>query len=168
MSLEFDITRVPPAQVDILRVREQAAQDRAVIQKKNLRFTVIAVVVGLSLLSFQLFVVVPAVRKPESTPEIVAIVAYFTPYVIFLFFVTALALHRKLIEKPRKVLDTTLDELKEVTPEELAENTAGETLHGEISAYLEQVTAQGRTLVQAEIAAIQRWLEARRSQGVVE
>ena len=109
-----------------------------------------------AILSFQLLVVVPAVKNPASLPGFVGVVALYTPYAIaFIFMVTNTA-HHIIIEKRRKILDKDIADLKEATPEAL-EEAIGDEQAAEIAAYRKKVAAQGRALLQAEIDAIQRW-----------
>lgn len=86
MALDFDITRDPPALADIAVARESAAQQRAVIGKKTVRFLAFALVIGIAILCFQFLVAVPAVRDESSNPSWVAILALYTPYLIGAFF----------------------------------------------------------------------------------
>lgn len=162
MALTFDISRAPPAAADIAVEREHTVHGLELIRKKNNRFLIIAVASLAAILCFQVFVAIPAVGDEGTDPTIVGVIALYTPYVIGIFFFTSLTLHHKMIEKPRKLLYTTLDALKEATPEALSKvGDAGQD-HAEIAAYRAQVAAQGRSLVQAEIDAMWRWLDARR------
>lgn len=165
MALKFDITSAPPSLADIT-CRARTSRERSRHHtKKNIGFLVFAIVIVVSILSFQLLVAVPAVRDPDSEPGIVGVVALYTPYIIsFIFFVTN-TLHHKIIEKPRKVLDTTIAALKEVTPEQLSDVAASEQHNVEIASYREKIAARGRSLLRAEIDAIQRWLDARKPAG---
>lgn len=160
MTLTFDITGAPPSLADIAAERERVQQTRIALQKKNVRFVIIAVVVGLSLLSFQWFVGIPAVQNSDANPTMVGVIALYTPYIIGVFFFTTLTLHHKLIEKPRNAARATLDALDEATPDERLAIESAE--QAEIISYRGQVAAQGRALVKAEVEAIQRWLDKRR------
>jgi hypothetical protein len=162
MALTFDISNPPPSLADITREREQADNARAVLRKKNIAFLIFAVVLVIAILCFQLLVVVPSVQDIGAEPGFVGVVALYTPYVIFFIFVVVNTTHHMLVEKPRKILDTTTTALEDITPEELAE-AIGSEQHVEITAYQEQVAAQGRSLVRAEIDTIKRWLDARRT-----
>lgn len=163
MALQFDITRDPPALADITVERQQAAQARAAIRTKMIRFLSVAFVMAVCILCFQFLVAVPAVRNEGADPSWVAILALYTPYLIGAFFFTTLTLYNRVIEKPAKLLDRTLAALRETTPEELAEIAGSGQLHIEIVSYQQKVMTQGRALVRAEIEAIQRWLNSRRS-----
>ena len=165
MSLDFDITRDPPSPAVITSEREQAAQARAVIAKKTIRFLAFALVIAVCILCFQFLVAIPAVRDESSNPSWVAILALYTPYLIGAFFFTSLTLYNKMIENPAKKLDTTLTALQEATAEELAEITHSEPHPAEITVYQKKVADQGRSLVRAEIDAMQRWLAARKPAG---
>ena len=160
MMLTFDITGAPPSLTDIAAERERAQQTRVAIQKKNVRFVILSVVVGLSLLCFQWFVGIPAVQNSDANPTVVGVIALYTPYIIGVFFFTTLTLHHKLIEKPRNEARATLDALDEATRDERLAIDGAE--QAEIISYRGQVAAQGRTLVKAEIEAIQRWLNKRK------
>lgn len=156
MTLTFDITGAPPSLADIAAEREKVQQTRVAIQKKNVRFVIIAVVVGVSLLCFQWFVGIPAVQNSDANPTVVGVIALYTPYIIGVFFFTTLTLHHRLIEKPRHITRATLDALTEAAQEELSAIEAAD--QPEILSYRGQVAAQGRALVRAEVEAIQRWL----------
>ena len=160
MSLTFDITRAPPSPADIAAERAQAVEGRAAIQKKNVRFMIVAVAVGLSLLAFQWFVGIPAVKNADANPTTVGVIALYTPYIIGVFFFTTLTLHHRLIEKPRTALGAALTSLQEATPDELAK--IADAQQHEIMAYRAQVAAQGRELLRAEVEGIRRWLDKQR------
>ncbi len=162
MALKFDITGDPPALADIVTEREQALRDRALLGKKNIRFLITTATVVLSLLSIAVFVVIPTMRNPAAEPSIVAVTAYFTPYLIFPVFVIGLHLHNKHIEKPSHAVTAIIKALKEVAAEELSEVVGTEQQYAEIDAYRGKVAVQGRSLVQAEIDAAQRWLDERK------
>jgi len=167
MALEFDISGAPPAPTDILAEREQAARDRAIFRKKSIHFLIYTLIGVALLLSIALLGIVPRLGEPDAEPSVVFSVAYFTPYLIFPFFVIGNHLYNKQIEKPRKVVDATIAALREATPEELAEIAGAGQHPAEISAYLAKVKAQGRSPVRAEIDAIQRWLDTREPPGNV-
>jgi len=160
MALEFDIGNSPPALADITVEREQAEKDRAILRKKNIRFLIYIIIIVASVLGFILLVAVPSIKEPDADGDIVFMFTYFMPYLIFAVFVLGNKWHIKLIEKPSKVLDATIATLHEVTTEELAEFIDSWQHHDEIASYQEKVTAQGQSLVQAEIDAMQRWLDA--------
>ena len=164
MALNFDITGAPPSPADIAAEREQVENARAKLRKKNIRFLIFAVVLVISILSFQLLVVVPSVRDAGSSPGIVGTIALYTPYVIFFIFVVTNTAHHKMIENPKKKLNSTIAELTEVGPDEISE-ALGAAHHQEIVSYQEKVFAQGRSLVQAEIVAIKRWLRTQKTTG---
>ncbi len=155
MAIEFDLTVAPPALADITIERQQAEAERAVLKQKNKRFLLCFVLIVASLVSTALMGILPAIDKPESSQDLVFVVTYFTPYLILPLFVFGNHLHIKKIEKPRKKLDAVIAGLTEATPEELADVADG---HREIDRYRQQVAAQKRVLVKAEIDAIQRWI----------
>ncbi|KAF0192854.1 MAG: hypothetical protein FD165_624 [Gammaproteobacteria bacterium] len=155
MALEFDVTAAAPTLAEITVEREQAENERAILKKKNKRFLVYFVLTVASLVSTALLGILPAIDKPESSQDLVFVVTYFTPYLILPLFVFGNHLHIKKIEKPRKKLDAVIVGLTEATPEELVDVADG---HHEIDRYRQQVAAQQRVLVKAEIDAIQRWI----------
>lgn len=158
MALKFDIPGIPPTLANITAEREQAEQELAVLRKKNKQFLIKFIIVVASMLGTTLFVLVPIVKNPDTTPTFVGIVAYFMPYMIFPVFFFGNNLHIKHIEKPRKALKAVIAGLNEVTPEDLAEVNSPGQHPAEIASYLERVAAQGRALVKGEITAIQQWL----------
>ena len=91
-------------------------------------------------------------------PE-VGIITYYFPYLTFVIFTVGNNLHIKHIEKPSKLLDTTIAELSEVTADEISSVIDDKEHSAEIVSYMEQVAAQGRSLVGAEMDAIQKWYD---------
>jgi len=165
MALEFDITSTPPTLADIRGEREKAEQDREILRQKNKRFLVYIVIIVVTVLTIALEGIIPMVKDPGAEPTFTAIVAYFTPYIMFAIFFFGNNTHVKVIEKPRKIVHTTLKGLKEVTAEELAEIADAGRRYGEITSYLEKVTAQGRPPVKAEFNAIRQWLDKHGKSG---
>jgi hypothetical protein len=106
-----------------------------------------------------LFVAVPAVRRGGTSPTFTTVIVLYTPYVTFFLFAVTNTLHHKIIEKPRKIMDTAIAYLKEATPEEISAITDAERQRIEISSYQERVTGEGRQLLRGEIEAMRRWLD---------
>lgn len=154
MVIEFDITGMPPTPAEIAAAREHAEAGRAVLKKKNKQFLIGFVSIVLTLVTTALIGIIPAVNKPESSQDLAFVVSYFSPYLILPMFVIGNHLHIKKIEKPRKKLDAVIAGLTEAEPEALAEVADG---HPEIDRYRQQVAAQGRALVKAELDAMARW-----------
>ena len=155
MSFIFDITGTPPAQTDIATKREQAVDERAVYRKKNIRFMIGMATVTSLYLAFIFIFIWPMLEKPQT-----GIIFYFFPHVTFIIFIVGNDLHIKNIEKPSKLLDKTIAELSEATAEEINDvidsiEQSAET----ISSYMEKVSAQGRSLIHAELNAIQEMYE---------
>ena len=161
MALEFDITGIPPTLADITGEREKAEKDREMLREKNKRFLVYIIIIVVTVLTIALKGIIPMIKDPGAEPTFTAIVAYFTPYIMFAIFFFGNNTHVKVIEKPRKIVYTTIKGLKEVTAEEFSEIADAGQHYVETSAYLEKVAAQGRSLVQAEFNAIKRWLDDR-------
>lgn len=159
MALEFNLNDTPPTLAEITAEREQAMQDRELLRKKNIRFLVYIVIIVITVLCIALMGIIPMVKDPGAEPTFVAIVAYFTPYIMFAIFFFGNNSHVKVIEKPRKLLHATIVGLKEVTAEELLEVADMGHQHNEITSYLEKVAAQGRSPVRAELNLIQRCLD---------
>jgi hypothetical protein len=166
MALDFDITREPPALSDIALEREQATQGLAVLRKKDFGFLIFAIIAVPSIVSFQLFVAIPVLRDPMTEPTLVGIIALYTPYIFGVIFFVTLTANFKVVEKPRKILRTTLTGLEEADSEKLSEVAGSEHQHSEIASYLEKVAAQGRPLVNAEVDAILRWLDKHKPKPV--
>ncbi len=156
MSLNFEITGTPPMFSDIAEKREQAVNERAVFRKRNIRFMFGMATVLIIYLAFIFIVVFPMLRNPE-----VGIIVYFFPHVTFIIFVVGNHLHIKNIEKPSKVLDKIIAELSEVTADEISSVIDGKEHSAEITSYMERVAAQKRSLVRAEVDAIQKWYDAK-------
>lgn len=159
MALEFDVTSTPPSIADILAEREYAVSYRVAIEKKNIRFLVVAGTLLLSIVLFQLFIAAPAAGNDSTDPTLVGIIALYTPYIIGAYIFSSLTLHHKMIENPRKDVRTTLASLEEVTPEEMSAIAGAAQDNSDVAAYREKVAAQGRPLVRAELDAIQRRLK---------
>jgi len=154
MAFDFEITGNPPILADITATREQAVQERAVFRKRNIRFMFGMAAVTSIYLVFIFAFVFPMLKRPE-----VGIIFYFFPHLTFVIFIVGNHLHIKNIEKPSKVLDTTIQDLSEAEPEEIDEVIGDKELSTEITDYMERVTAQGRSLVRAELDLIQAWFE---------
>ncbi len=157
MALKFDLGAPPPTSTEIAAERDRAEAERAAIQKKLLPFLIAAFVAIISLVTFQITVIVPAVRNPETSPTFLAIVALFIPYMAFILFFIANHLRHKIIENPRKALKQYIDGLEALTPEEqeaLDAAIASGELSAEAADYQRRVTALGRALVRAEHEAI--------------
>ncbi len=161
MALEFNIATPPPALADITAEFEQATQDRAMLRKKNIRFLICILLVVAAYATFMLKVTIPLLADPTVVPDFVATVAYFTPYLTFLIFIFGNALHNKIIERPRKRLDTTITALQESTQKTLAEITDCGQRYDEVASYQKQITALGRPLMMGEIEMLLQWVEAR-------
>ena len=152
MSFKFDITGIPPVLADITAKREQAVYDRAVFRKKNIRFMIGMATITAAWLAFLLMFIIPLMRKPE-----VGIITYYFPYFTFAIFIVGNHFHIKNIEKPSNLLDKTIEALTEVEAGEI-NGAIGEKEHtAEITSYMDQVAVQGRSLVHAEVDAIQKW-----------
>src|SRR3569833_3345895 len=160
MMLTFDITGAPPSLTDIAAERDRAQQTRVAIQKKNVRFVILSVVVGLSLLCFQWFVNNTAVQNSDANPTVVGVIALYTPKNNDNKKNTTLTLHHKLIEMPRNEARATLDALDEATRDERLAIDGAE--QAEIISSRGQVAALVLALVIAVIEAIQRWLNKRK------
>jgi len=157
MSFIFDITGAPPAQTDIAEQREQAVTERAVYRKKNIRFMIGMATVTALYVTFIFIFIWPMLEKPET-----GIIFYFFPHVTFIIFIVGNDLHIKRIEKPSNLLDTTIENLSEVTTEEIDSVIDGKMHTAEIASYLERVSDQGRLLVRAELEAIRELFEAKK------
>ncbi len=157
MALKFDLGSPPPTSADIAAERDRSEDQRAAIQKKLIPFLIAAFVAIISLVTFQITVIVPAVRNPETSPTFLAIVALFIPYMAFILFFIANHLRHKIIENPRKALKTYIATLEEIPPEEqeaLAAAIAAGEFPAEVADYQRRVAALGRALVRAEADAI--------------
>jgi hypothetical protein len=166
MALNFDLGNPPPTLAEITAEHQRADRERDAIQKKLIPFLIGAFVAIVALVTFQITIIVPAVRNPETSPTFLAIVALFIPYMAFILFFIANHLRHKIIENPRKALKAYMASLEAITPEEQAQLAAaidaGE-LPGEVAAYQRKVAALGRPIVRGEIDAIKA-LERRRMQ----
>ncbi|MDH3327576.1 MAG: hypothetical protein OEM38_12800 [Gammaproteobacteria bacterium] len=151
MSFSFEITETPPVCADISTKREQAVKERAIFRKKNIRFMIGMATITSLYLAFIFIFVFPMLENPE-----VGIIFYFFPHLTFVIFIVGNHLHIKNIEKPSKLLDMTITELSEVEASEIDSIIDKKEHSAEITSYMEQVAAQGRSLVRAEADAIQK------------
>lgn len=158
MSLKIDLGGEPLPLAEITTVREAAVRERATFKGKTIKFLIITATIILSVLSYALFVAIPTLRDPMTEPTIVAVTAYFTPYLVFPVFIISLHLYNKKIEKPAKALDATIKALTVATAEELAELGDARS-HHHIDAYWRRVEALGRGLVQGEVEAMRQWCD---------
>jgi len=159
MPLAFDITTDPPTQDEITAERERLMVARAAHRKKDIRYMVGGVIMVLSVLAFQLLVIVPQLKEDSPHPGIVGLVVFYVPYFFGAMFFGSLTLYSMKIEKPGRLLKAALAALEEVTPDEISKLTGAEPPPMEISAYQKKVAALGRPMVQGEFDVIQRWLE---------
>lgn len=159
MPLQFDVASAPPSLAELAAERERTVQYRALIERKNIRFLIVASVLLVSIVLFQLLVAAPAAGNDSTDPTVVGIIALYTPYIIGAFIFTSLTLHHKMIENPRKEVSTTLAALEEATPQEISEALDSAQRNNEVTLYQEKVAAQGRSLVRAELDAMQRRLK---------
>jgi len=161
MAIEFDITKPPPALANITMGLKQAQQDRAALRKKNIRFLIYILLVVAAYATFMLTVTIPLLENPSVVPDFVATVAYFTPYLTFFIFFVGNNLHHKIIEKPRKILDTAIPALNAASSQQISEiNDCGQR-YSEVAAYQQQVKKLGRPMMHGESEMLLRWVEAR-------
>ena len=158
MALEFNITGAPPLLDDIIAERDQATIDRASLRKKNIPFLICFISVLGIYLTLMIMYVIPHMNDPEF-----GITTYFLPYLTFVIFVVGNNLHLKTIEKPGKALEATIAALNEAPPEKLTEIASAGEHPVEVSSYLDQIAAQDRSPVQAEIDALRQWLDGRKT-----
>ncbi len=161
MALEFNITTQPPTLTDITTELERATQDRILLRKKNIRFLICILLIVAAYATFMLTVTIPLLADPAAVPDFVATVAYFTPYLTFLIFIFGNTSHNRIIERPRKRLDTAITGLKESTPKTHAEITDCAQRYDEVAAYQQQTAALGRPLMVGETEMLLQWVEAR-------
>jgi len=154
MSIDIDFNMAPPSLADISEEREQAVSERAVYRKKNIRFMIAMLCIIVSYLIFMIVVVIPMIAKAK--PDW-GIATYFIPYLTFAIFIIGNELHIKKIEKPSKLLDRNIAGLTEGPVDEINAIINCKEQNDEIVSYIEKVTAQGRSLIKAEIDAIQKW-----------
>lgn len=162
MALSFDITGAPPPQADIAAERERITKERAALRKKDIRYMVGGVVMVLSVLAFQLLVIVPHLKEDSPYPGAVGLFVFYVPYIFGAMFFGSLTLYSMKIEKPGRLLKAALAAIEEVTPDEISKVIGPEPPPMEIAAYQEKVAAMGRPLVKGELDAIQRWLDKHR------
>jgi len=159
MALSFDITGAPPPQADIAAERERIMKERAALRKKDIRYMAGGVVMVLSVLAFQLLVIVPHLKEDSPYPGAVGLFVFYVPYIFGAMFFGSLTLYSLKIEKPGRLLKAALAALEEITAEDISDVIGSEPPPMEIAAYQEKVAALGRPLVQGELDAIQRWLD---------
>ncbi len=161
MVLEFHINKAPPLLSEIETALERAIKARALLRKKNIRFLIYILLVVAAYATFMLTVTIPMLADPTTLPDFVAMVAYCTPYVTFLIFFVGNNLHNKIIEKPRKILDTAIPAFKKASDKKVAEiNDCGQR-YTEVAAYQQQVKKIGRSLVNGEAEMVLQWVERR-------
>jgi hypothetical protein len=158
MSIDIDFTTAPPTLSDISEKRESAVNERAVYKKKNIRFTVTLLSIVVVYVTLMIIYIIPMITSAEEPDW--GMITYFIPYFTFAIFVIGNDLHIKWIEKPSKLLDKTIADLSEGEVDEIHSLIKDTEQPGEIASYLEQVTAQGRSLLGVEINAIKEWHDA--------
>jgi len=159
MVLEFDINRAPPALSEIEVALEQVIHDRALLRKKNIRFLIYVLLVVAAYATFMLTVTIPILEDPGALPDFVATVAYCTPYLTFLIFLVSNNLHTKVIERPRKILDTAIPAFKQASEKRVTEvNDCGQR-YPEVSDYQQRVDILGRPMMHGEVEMLFQWVE---------
>jgi len=152
-SLTFDITGEPPTPAAIAQAREQSRAHRDEIRRQNIRFLIVILVLVAVIMVVAIVGIIPLLDDPGAEPDIVGLFAYLTPYMFVALFMVGNTRHHRIIEKPRKALETWMEGLIDATPEDLAEFDMV-ALPPEIAAYLHRIAEQGRLPVKAEIAVI--------------
>ncbi len=160
MAIEFLIDHDPPSRDDIVRELDRAQRERALFRKKNYQFLMYMIVIVASILGFILFVAIPRIKEPDADQDLVFMFTYAMPYVLFAVFIISNNIHIKKIEKPSKALDAVIKGLQEVTEEDLDNGCADWREYEAVRVYREKVDAMGRSLVQAEVDAIVKWVES--------
>jgi len=105
--------------------------------------------------------IIPHLNDPDF-----GIGAYFLPYLTFFIFVFGNRLHLKLIEKPQKIVDKAVAALKETSPETLLDVVGDGQLSSEVTTFLDEVSLQQRSLVQAEIDLVKKWMKSQSDRPV--
>ncbi len=161
MALEFDINSVPPPLTEIEAALEQAIKARALLRKKNIRFLIYILIIVAAYATFMLTVTIPMLDDPTVLPDFVATVAYFTPYLTFLIFLVGNNLHNRIIERPRKILDTAIPAFQAVSEKEAAEISDCGQRYPEVANYHQQVNTLERPLMRGETEMLLQWVEKR-------
>jgi len=159
MGLDFDITSTPPDTASIAAVRAELEAERQRLREINKRFLMVIIPLVLSLLSFMLIVVVPAVSQPNIEGTLVFLAAYTLPYFFFTIFVVGNTMHHNKVDVPQKALRIAEASLEEVSQEEIEELADACQTHATLGAYQSQVETQGRALFKGELEAMRLWLE---------
>lgn len=159
MSFNIDITLAPPTLADIASTREQAVTERAIYRKKNIRFSTVLFTIVVIYVTIMIKYVIPMLGDVD--PEW-GILTYFLPYFTFGIFVIGNHLHTKHIEKPSRALDKLIAALNEAKEDEINRVKNDKEQPDVIISYIEKVTAKGRSLVNAEIEAIQLWHDSQK------
>jgi len=161
MVLEFDINSTPPALPEIEDALKQVTKDRALLRKKNIRFLIYVLSVVAAYATFMLTVTIPILADPAALPDFVAAVAYCTPYLTFLIFLISNNLHTKVIERPRKILDTAIPAFKEATKKRVAEISDCGRRYLEVADYQQRVSLLDRPMMHGEAEMLFQWVEKR-------
>jgi len=161
MVLEFEINGAPPPLSDINAALEKAIHDRALLRKKNIRFLIYVLLVVAAYATFMLTVTIPILADPAALPDFVATVAYCTPYLTFLIFLVSNNLHTKVIERPRKILDTAIPAFKAATEKRAAQISDCGRRYLEVADYQQRVSSIGRPMMHGEAEMLFQWVEKR-------
>ncbi len=161
MALEFNIDTTPPTLTEIEDALKQATKDRALLRKKNIRFLIYVLLVVAAYATFMLTVTIPILADPAALPDFVATVAYCTPYLTFLIFIVSNNLHTKIIERPRKSLDTAILAFKQTTEKRGAEISDCGQRYLEVADYQQRISSLGRPMMHGEAEMLFQWVEKR-------
>ncbi|MCF6324399.1 MAG: hypothetical protein L3J89_08760 [Gammaproteobacteria bacterium] len=161
MVLEFNIDTTPPALTEIEDALKQVTLDRALLRKKNIRFLIYVLLVVAAYATFMLTVTIPILADPAALPDFVAAVAYCTPYLTFLIFIVSNNLHTKVIERPRKILDTAIPAFKAASEKRASEIRDCGRRYLEVADYQQRVSSISRPLMHGETEMLFQWVEKR-------
>ena len=158
MPINIDFAAPPPTLTEIAERRQQAVTGRAHYRTKNIRFTVTLLSIVIAYVTLMIIYIIPMITTTDEPDW--GIITYFIPYFTFAIFVIGNDLHIKWIEKPSKLLDKDIADLNEAPIDDINAIINDKKQSDEITSYLKQLTAQGRSLIQAELDAIKKWHDA--------
>ncbi|VAW89208.1 hypothetical protein MNBD_GAMMA17-1016 [hydrothermal vent metagenome] len=161
MILEFNINNPPPVLTEIEDALKQVIKDRALLRRKNIRFLIYVLLVVAAYATFMLTVTIPILEDPAALPDFVATVAYCTPYLTFFIFIVSNNLHTKVIERPRKILDTAIPAFKAASKKRIAEIRDCGRRYLEVANYQQRVSSIGRPMMHGETEMLFQWVEKR-------
>lgn len=156
-DITFDIHGAPPTVAEIAAAREQILRDKAALERKDWKVFAGIMAVFVSSMAIAL-TGGRAILVDQNSPTMITAIVYGFPYAMIFVFGLTISFRHKKIEEPKKIMAAALAALETLAPEDLATVAAWSQQEAVIARYQSSVAAQGRALVQGEMAMMKQHL----------